>query len=102
MKTHKFHSESSKINFFKMLIELCNLKNESSLLDCMRSVEEELNRKYLTEINLSEFLRYCIVLAENLELDELKRLLAGKINKSVSDFGKEANVININSFKKAI
>ena len=102
MKNHKFHSDSSKINFFEMLIELCNPENESSLLEYLTSVEEGLDIRYMAEMNLAEFLRYCINLTENGEFEELRRILTGKINKSVSDSGKKPKVISIHSFKRAI
>lgn len=102
MKHEKTYSDTGKTNFFKMLLELCDLGNESLLIEHLTSAEEELDCRYLTEMNYSEFLRYCIVLVENGECEELKRLLTGKMNKSVSRVSKSTNVITLRSFKKAI
>ena len=102
MKNEKSHTDTDKTKFFETLIELCDLENESLLIEHLTSVEEKLDSRYLTEMNYSEFLRYCIILVENGECKELKRLLTGKLNKSATKVGKSANVIILHSFKKAI
>jgi len=102
MKFKKIHTTSSKAGSFEKLIELCDSENESDIIDYIENALEGLDYRYVASLSLSEFFRYCISLAENGEFEELKRILTGKVNKSVSESDKKANVTGIHSFKKAI
>lgn len=102
MKFKNLHTASSRTDSFEKLIELCDSENESVILGYIENVLEGLDYRYVASVSLSEFFQYCINLIENGEYEELKRLLTGKVNKSVSESDKKANVIDMHSFKKAI
>lgn len=102
MKIKNLHTSSSKAGSFEKLIELCDSENESVILEYIENLQEGLDCRYVTSVSLSEFFQYCINLVEGGEYEELKRILTGKVNKSVSESDKRAKVIDMHSFKKAI
>ncbi|MEQ9280140.1 MAG: hypothetical protein RLN83_11610 [Balneola sp.] len=102
MLSPEFHMSSGKSHFFKMIIELCELEDEASLLEQIENVIEGLDSRYVASANFAEFLNYCQNLVMNGEYIELKRLLTGKVNKSAPESDKRANVLGLHSFKKAI
>ncbi|MEP2446829.1 hypothetical protein A8B79_07630 [Balneola sp. EhC07] len=102
MKFKNLHTISSKTRSFEKLIELCDSENETVILEYIKNVLQGLDCRYVASANLSEFFQYCLNLIEDGEYEELKRILTGKVKKSVSESDKRAKVIDMHSFKKAI
>lgn len=102
MKFKNLHTISSKTRSFEKLIELCDSENETVILEYIKNVLQGLDCRYVASANLSEFFQYCLNLIEDGEYEELKRILTGKVKKSVSESDKRAKVIGLHSFKKAI
>lgn len=102
MKLNNIHTTNSKAASFEKLIELSDSENETVILEYIKNVLEGLDYRYVASVSLSEFLHYCINLIENGEYEELKRVLTGKVNKSVYESGKNASVIDMHSLKKAM